>query len=605
MPEDRGPCFLQGCDMKISLRRTRTFSISDAGIERISGNHVVWWYGPVVRNARARSVPKAVVFFREIDQSGNLGKIVQEETALTHLGLLRIGSVWSLGLSTSSIDYSVRTFDVSFSPGGWRFVSPYEAAHNKSGSDLISPGDYRLPYTNDRNYLLDFPLADGGRLLVPCMEFFMRCYGRSAEVKRVLATYPWEEAHKRLFKPFDGPVPVGTWPVKLTRRMYNDDVIFLAHVLYDLHARHAAKDIYAQIEAAFTHGRHFAFLRAGPWFHGPAQLRVAGVPIDGGKSFLALRILGTSHPSGDTILRDRENTNKVNPDPIVDPTDAFGTAFPVRKLQCLPKIVDLTDDEEPDHGSSSLDIAEEDFVVLGPPRTVIDHRHDKNSDSGRNVSGSGSDCTAFSTGEPYGSSKGVGFASLHARAVMESEGVLRDMWNAAVYMERNRPDTIKSVRWFTFEDGFREDPEPRLIALEPFPEGRTDVSIGIRKWVYHDANLLVPRGVLVVRVDTSAGPVFLLEIQRRRLQRKDKEGTVAESEESFKGMVFVLEHENQLSQWLKRVLSQIRYVRGVVQKLTGDCPGTAHAFKHAPSADEQVPCEAAIKNALRKVGVNV
>jgi hypothetical protein len=188
---------------------------------------------------------------------------------------------------------------------------------------------------------------------------------------------------------------------------------------------------------------------------------------------------------------------------------------------------------------------------------------------------------------------------------MESEGVLRDMWNAAVYMEKNRPDTIKSVRWFTFEDGFREDPEPRLIALEPFPEGRTDVSIGIRKWVYHDANLLVPRGVLVVRVDTSAGPVFLLEIQRRRLRRKDKEGTVAESEESFKGMVFVLEHENQLSQWLKRVLSQIRYVRGVVQKLTGDCPGTAHAFKHAPSADEQIPCEAAIKNALRKVGVNV
>jgi hypothetical protein len=38
--------------------------------------------------------------------------------------------------------------------------------------------------------------------------------------------------------------------------MYNDDVIFLAHVLYDLHARHAAKDIYAQIEAAFSHGRH-------------------------------------------------------------------------------------------------------------------------------------------------------------------------------------------------------------------------------------------------------------------------------------------------------------------------------------------------------------
>jgi len=591
--------------MKIQLSKTRTSRISNAGIKWGAGDRVVWWYGPIVKNTRAQSVPKAIVFFREIDQSGNLGKIVQEETALTHLGLLRIGSVWNLGVSTSSIDYPVRTFDVSFSPEGWRFVSPYDEAHNKPGSDLISPSDYRLPYTRDRNFLLDFPLAGGGRLLVPCIEFFMRCYGRSAEVKRVLATYPWEEAHKRLFKPFDGPVPVGTWSVKLTRRMYNDDVIFLAHVLYDLHARHAAKDIYAQIEAAFTHGRHFAFLRVRPWFHGPSQLRAAGVPIDGGKSFLALRILGSSHPSGNTILRDRENTNKVNPDHILDPAEGSGVVFPVRKLQLLPEIVDLTDDEEPDHGSSTLDISEEDFIVLGAPRTVIDLHHDKNSDRGRNVSGNGSDCTAVSTGEPYGGGKGVGFASLHSRAVMESEGVLRDMWNAAVYIGRSRPDTIKSVRWFTFEDGFREDPKPRLITLEPFPESHPDVSIATRNWVYHDTELLVPRGVLVIRADTVAGPVFLLEIQRRRLQRKDKEGTVAESEESFKGMVFVLKNENQFSPWLKRVLSRIRYVRGVVQKLTGDCPGTAHAFKHAPSADEHVPCEAAIKNALRKVGVNL
>jgi len=591
--------------MKIQLSKTRTLRISNAGIKWGAGNRVVWWYGPIVKNTRAQSVPKAVVFFREIHQSGKLGKIVQAETALTHLGLLRIGSVWNLGVSTSSVDYSVRTFDVSFSPGSWRFVSPYEAAQNKPGSNLISPGDYRLPYTRDRNYLLDFPLADGGRLLVPCMEFFIRCYGRSAEVKRVLATYQWEEAHKRLFKPFDSPVPVGTWPVKLTRRMYNDDVIFLAHVLYDLHARHAAKDIYAQIEAAFSHGRHFAFLRAGPWFHGPAQLRVAGVPSDGGKSFLALRILGSSHPSGDTILRDRENTNKVNPDTALSSQDGSGVAFPVRKLRCFPEIIDMTDDEEPDHGSASLDIAEEDFVVLGMPRTVIDLRHDKNGDSGRNVSGSGSDCTVFSTGEPYGGGKGVGFASLHARAVMESEGVLRDMWNAALYMERNRPDAIKSVRWFTFEDGLRGDPEPRLIALEPFSQSHTNVSIATRNWVYYDTDILVPRGVLVVRVDTVAGPVFLLEIQRRRLQRKEKGGTVGESEESFKGLVFVLNHETQFTPWLRHVLAKIRFVRGVVQKLTTDCPGNAHAFKHAPSADEQVPCEAAIKNALRKVGVNV
>ena len=48
---------------------------------------------------------------------------MRRETVLTHLGLLRIGSVWEKGVSSSRIAYEERKFSVSFSPGGWRIVT--------------------------------------------------------------------------------------------------------------------------------------------------------------------------------------------------------------------------------------------------------------------------------------------------------------------------------------------------------------------------------------------------------------------------------------------------------------------------------------------------
>ena len=58
---------------------------------------------------------------------------MRRETVLTHLGLLRIGSVWEKGVSSSRIAYEERKFSVSFSPGGWRIVPLARLIHE--GSD--------------------------------------------------------------------------------------------------------------------------------------------------------------------------------------------------------------------------------------------------------------------------------------------------------------------------------------------------------------------------------------------------------------------------------------------------------------------------------------
>lgn len=571
-------------------------------LEKEEGELIVWSYGGITKNLQAMSVPKAVVFFRKLDSQGVPGYSVPRKIALTHLGLLRIGTIWQDGVCRAETILETDKFDVDFTHRSWRFVSPYECARNGQPAP-INQADYPLHFAQDKNWLLDFPLADGKNLLIPCLEFFVRCYGRSEEVPRDLATYPWEEVERRFCAPFDQPVIPGTWPIKLKKRMRNGDTVFIAHAKHDPYAQRVAKSIYGQIETAFGNKDTHAFAKIAPWFQGPAQIKVSGLRINDGKTFLALRIRGCSDPQGESIQRDRENTNKTDAQAGGAEEGKSWDGAPVRVLKKLPNIVDLTDNQEPDHGASTLEVGEDDFEVLGTPRVVIDERRDRAKTSAGRPGESG-EPDIFSTGEPYGTGKGVGYASIHARPVMESQGMLRDMWNALRYLKESRPDLIQSAEWFTFDRGFRSDPELELIALQPFDDvSVVELPTETRHWLYYDGSGKAPRGVLVVRVMAQGSPVYIVEIQRRSRKKKDEGGNLRDAEEMFKGLAFMLDDEKQLNAWLRQLLSEIRHVRGIVWKLIGMCPGRADAFKHTSASDEKVPCEAAVLNALGKVGV--
>ena len=583
--------------MQSRHRNTEQVRIDDAFLRKYPNRLVVWWYGPITKNNKAGSVPLAVVFFRILNDAGNPTDWLQREVALTHLGLLRIGSVWRKGVREGTIEHLPQTFDVDFSEGGWSCVSPSGAVERQDNP--IPDGEYPLRFSRDRNYLLDFTLARGGNLLVPCMEFYARCYGRSAEVKRVLATYPWEEAEGRLFKSIDEQVQPNTWPVKLAKRMRNDDVVFLAHVKYDDYARTVVKSIYSQAEAAFaTGGRETrrAFLRAVPWFRGPAQIKVAGIPLNGGRTFLALRILGASQPQGDTIIRDRENPGRSTDTRDVGDSDPNAAGRPVRRLRNLLPIVDLTSDDEPDHGSSSVDIEEDRFEPLGKLRVVIDRRTAAARGLVRRVS-SGESITSLSTGEPHGPDEGIGYGSIHASVVLESQGALREMWNAASNLPRDYPDTIRSVGWFTFERGFASGAEPSLILLPP---ARGDGGKVKSTWVYHDVAAQLPRGVLVMTIEAPGTLVYLLEIQRRTF-KNGKDGE--KSEEPLRGLAIAMRNGQDPRHWLRKILAGVQEQKGVMQRLIGQCPGTAYAYKHVMTASGEALYKTAVLNALVKVGV--
>lgn len=569
---------------------------------------IAWWYAGIYKNQKAMSQPNVLIDFRKIENGTISDKAIYQRVPLTSLGQVTVGSIWKDGVCRSGVDFPVADFDIDFRRDGWHFTSFEQAYKNHTELPYPQKQIYPLEFSGDKNWLIQFKLATGGKLIVPCLEFFSRCYGRSQEVNRILAAYPWEgnedSCLSKFYAPLDEPEEPNKWKVKLRKRLRNGDTTFLAHAKYDHYTKIAAKSIHSRIEEKYKpESKSPIFIEVAPWFQGPAEIKVKGIWFDNNRSFLALQVMGCSDPDGILIERDRENSNNRDGG-AGDESDADGNAWsgvPEKKLIRPPDIVDLTGDAEPDHGASSVELLDQDFVVMGIPRAIVD-RHGKKITSRSGAKRKGDDASAYSSGEPHGSGKNIGFASIHAKPVIESHGALMDMWIAMLHTQKKYPDNIQSVEWFTFEDGYNSQEPPNLIALEPIDEDdNADVPTTTKNWVYVATGKV--RGVMVVRLLVNGTPVHIVELQRRPRKIKDENDQEKEGEQSFKGFVTVINDNNEFIRWLKRFLSDVRYVRGIVQKLTPYSPGKADTFTHKPAGYEEVPCEAAVLNALGKIGV--
>lgn len=573
---------------------------------------VAWWYCGIQKNKKAEAQPHVLVAFREFVDGGLSDNHQLQSVLLEALGQVRIGSVWKDGCCTHQAQFDTALFDVDFTYRAWKTTSFLQASREKVLAPY-PPNLHKLDYPNDTNWLLEFPLTNDGKLVVPCLEFFTRCYGASGELKRVLATYPWRGADKahesKLYAPLDeGEVDDGSvWKVKLRKRLYDKDVLLLAHAKYDKsYCEKVVKRIYDQIEEQYdpTNYSKPKPLKVAPWFQGKAQISVRGVWFDDNKSFVGLQILGCSEPNGIDILRDRANTNKTNlPADEIDKGNSWNGA-PQRIIN-PPEIIDLTGDLEPDHSAPIVEIQDPDFEVLGKERVVRDAWRARAKGSG-GVRKQSSETTVFATGEPHGDGKGVGYASINAKPVMDSKGALSDMWNAMRHLKAKYPTQITAVEWFTFKDGYQSTDTPNLIALNPYAD-KLDKSISgtIRNWPYFDVKSKALRGILVMRMAVNGNPVHIIEIQRRPRNIEVEQGEKMAVEESYTGFVFMADSQAKTEETITYFMDRVRAVEGVVKKLLISCPvSEAHAFQHKTAELEDVNCENAVLKALNKVSIS-
>lgn len=571
---------------------------------------VVWWYGPVIKRVRRGEQPGVAVFFRGLNRDDSISEVYQERICpLTDLTLIKLGSVWENNICIAQVVFEQRVFDVDFSyrNGGWKIITL--GSEKKFKSPLYNMcSDLYMTNVDDNSCLLKFGLINGGHLVIPSLEFYLRCYGESGELKRTLLTYSWDEICERLYAvaEYQGK---NVLYVKLRKRMHNGDAAFIAFFALDNFTQTVIKRIISQLMCESDVSVH---LKVAPWFRGKAKLKVKGISFDSGNSFLGFEVTGCSLPDGYTVKHDRDNTNFVK-DPADDDGKKAWDNVAARKRYSADLPLDIDNAFEPDPGASPVEIATESFEVLGDGCSVVSLRKRK----AESVSGEKSENRLHSYYSESESVEGrnandVGYLSVNsenkpAELLLESHGVVRDMWNAILYLRSEYPDKVTAVEWYTPETSYSCAMEPRLVAVPEFDnqcvtDDAAKISRTILNWPY--LNVMSKkdiRGILVVRVNFDGNIVHLVEIQRR-LTHEGISDSISE-DEKFRGLVFKLDDADDIFNWVSLLVHELRYVKGIIQKLSSKCPGVALPYKHSSAKNEPVPCYSALINAVGKLGV--
>lgn len=560
---------------------------------------VAWWYCSIKKNPDAVSESKVEVCFRQLLDREDEYVFRHHDVGITHLGQVRLGTIWQGQKKVGQIPLSHEIFQVDFSDGAWGFSGAWDKENQDATSKkrLIPPFIYKLDDAtrHPKTRLVEFHLTDNPHgLIVPCLEVFSRLYGRSQYLKRVLLAKPFDQAINELIVPDIEEAPPNTWQVTVDKHCYDGDGVFLAHLKHDPLSARRVRSIWGQTEGAQnTSGNIPAYPEIGPWFAGPAQLRVRGKWLDNEKKkFLALEILGCSDPGGAEIYFDRENTNMVT-GPLKKVRGGGSWPRVKREKPTGGKDIHITHLKEPGAGEEPLEIADPFFEILGQPRLVTKIVRSKQGDREKRHTESGEPTDQYSGGEAHGSGGETAPVSIAAPQILEAKGLLRDVWDVLVRMAADKNEPIKSVTSI-LPDG-AESPEPKMLTCPAaeFEPGMTDSKLYWHLLTLHPEQ---PRNILVARIKTENEILYIVEIQRRI---KITEDGRQEESPTYRGMAFRLDDESGLSDWLKAMLKEVVRETGIVYKITNKCPGTAATFKHLQASKGGL--KRSIMNGLSKV----
>lgn len=573
--------------------------------------YAVWWHGGVRKNPQDKKVPLVRVWLRELLPMGGYGFELTRDVGINHLGQLRIGTVWRAGRCSAQLSFEQQTFRVRL---GQHRMSSQAQWGREHGRHLLDESVYPLPFKDrDRSKVLIFNEIAGCRsVLVPSLEFFTRCYGRSAEVNRVLATYRWEEVADRLLLPCIWETLPGHWGVALPAVANNDDAVLLAHLHHDPFAIAAAKRIYAELDIGFENSS-WVFPSIGPWFDEEVELIVGGMWLDAQRTrFLGLRVVGCSLPTGPDI--DARRVQNPGPAEVPAGGDAPETTWSGGRLQAsdVERLgVGLTAAQPPDHVSGRAEFMDDDFVIPGRQR-VVHFRHLAEAQT-RPVPGDGADdMETASTGERQGGPSGTGKATIHSRLVLGSEGALRDVWNALLYLQDHHGDLVHSLAWYTTDSGLQDAGSaqgPMLEPLSPYTEEEERLVRKDRSRIYLDYAAGITRSLLIARVLTPGAEVFLFELERREVKTAENDGP-GKKEDNFSGLVICRPPGAALREWIRDLVNAIRLECGVMKRvlfnpLTRSASDRMDDYRRSSSKADAISGHSTVINALEKVGVHL
>lgn len=493
----------------------------DKQLQQMKGRWIVWWYGALSKNRQEGTIPLNSVLFRELLPDNTLGQVARVPAAMTHLGNLRFGSVWSGGVSVGNLALAyLAQRTVSFSRGDWNLVS---------AEDVGLVRLLNLHYADRRSMLVELKSADDLTILVPCTEFFVRGYGRSTETIRTLLRSPWKEAKKRFF--FDDEDNASN-SVRLNHHVRSSEAVLLHHALYDDYTKSIIERLYKDLRVGFDKQKNregsLPCLNTGPWFEGSALIEGKGIWIDA-ETFLMLDVKGMSEPAGDLIVIERQGTDATG--------GMAGERIYTKSAKDIPidQQLDLIDSAAPDSNVATI-FYDPPFKRLGKKRRRMTVRTKIPGKRGIALPGQNNH-QPLSTGDARGSGKGIGKGEGNAPEHV-LHGALAQMWKSCTGLGTKYPTSIAKVEWFTFADEFVEGGTPEFEPLRPHISEK-DIPIGIKDWTYMRQKPRILRGALIIRLTCHTRTFYLFETQRNRPLGEASE-SASPDKERYRGLIVEL-----------------------------------------------------------------
>jgi hypothetical protein len=385
--------------------------------------------------------------------------------------------------------------------------------------------------------------------------------------------------------------------------MRDVDVVQLASMKYDAFARKQVASIYASLQR-ISPSKMRNFIHASPWWQGEATLKVYGLYLDK-DTFLVLRITGSSWPDDNTINRIRYRTNKLGKE-----TKSDNELKPIKRQDIERDIIEIADVVSPDRDSPTTKLIDSTFCFLNEVevRKIVADQEGVPSKRG-----SEDEPEMFASGEGSGTGKGVGKLAVTTKLETEKiEGALLGIWEEL--KERlGAKEEIKRLYLSTIDEQIKSEDVENLSVISFAPLQPVNYKINknwdnltadqrkrVKNWVYINKTKGKVRGLLSIKVELNNGLIIhILEIQRK---------VVGGKEESFRGLAFTLQDEQEFQGELKYLMNIMNYNCGVISNDDiRELKGYAYRYNHAkPRKKEAIknnrPYQRIVTRILKRLG---
>lgn len=560
-------------------------------IEHLTGDWIVWWYERLKGNINAETNPLVEVIFRRLDNGDVPTSYSPALIGLANLSKFRHGTIWRKSECIAEADFGDdEEFSVHFAKvKSWEYASFPKIT--RSGTALpISDKDYPFLYSKTAAKMLDFKLPDGKNLLVPCIDFFVRCYGSKTSIPAIIAAHPWSQVHEKLFASEERNRE--RWSVPLRRGIPDSDGLFLASLLYDAHAIQAARRIYSQFDVNRGQKNQWTHLEVEPWFVGPAKISGRGLWINDGKTFLCLEVTGMSQPHRNRyeIIRAKYDTeDPIHGQELVLPA-------PSTKLPFEDDPFRITDQDEPASGAATRQVNDPGFKIIGDACPHIKTQRSLPYSSMKFVPIELTPKTQYALGDGIGGPSDTARAEFNAERYVGDGGVVTAIWSELLRL--NAVNAIADLAWYSSVGFIEHEKKFKLQPLKRFEPEDTCSDVA-RRWLSFPSNGTRTRGILITRFSVQKRVFHLFELQRKKVIRA---GTI--EEEKASGFLIETAGQNPLIA-IDLILDKIRRHQGKFHSLLKYFDIQCVVFKHYRDRNGNFLPTTTIRSALKPLDIQI